>query len=388
MGRKLVFIGAGHAHLTAISRLTNYLTHGSHVTVISPEGYQYYSGMGPGMFSGMFTPQEARFNMRKLTESRGGIFIEERVTFVDAEKRELTMSNGQKINYDVASFGIGSEIDVGPVDTSYNHVFKAKPVATLFKARCHIMKALIKADNPIRMVIIGGGATGVEVAGNAWRISQDLKAELSITLITNQNILNRFPAKVRKKALKGMKKHGIIIEENMPVKGNTDKKFLLEDGREIPYDFAIIATGTKPPDLFTQSNLPTGPDGGLLVNEYLQSVKYPELFGGGDCISFKPRPLDRVGVFAVRENPILLENLEAALLNQPLTAFDPQLVYLLILNMGDGSGIYNKKSLTFSSSIALKLKNYIDKKFMEEFQLSGELEDSTGLDETKPCDLL
>ena len=110
-----------------------------------------------------------------------------------------------------------------------------------------------------------------------------------------------------------MNNKGITLEENAPVKGNTQEKFLLEDGREIPFDFAFVATGTKPADLFKESDIPTGEDGGLLVNEYLQSPQYPEIFGGGDCISFKPRPLDKVGVFAVRENPILLENLHAAL---------------------------------------------------------------------------
>ena len=56
-----------------------------------------------------------------------------------------------------------------------------------------------------------------------------------------------------------------------------------------------------------------GPDGGLRVNEYLQSVDHPEVFGGGDCIYFEDRPMDKVGVYAVRENPVLYHNLKAAL---------------------------------------------------------------------------
>jgi NADH dehydrogenase FAD-containing subunit len=42
-------------------------------------------------------------------------------------------------------------------------------------------------------------------------------------------------------------------------------------------------------------------------------VAYPEIFGGGDCISFEKKPLDKVGVYAVRQNPILYTNLLAAL---------------------------------------------------------------------------
>ena len=371
MGKHLVFIGAGHAHLTAITNLPRYIDSGGQVTVISSGAYHYYSGMGPGMLSGVYAPQEVRFNVKQLTESRGGRFIEDTVSSVDPEKRVISLKSGKTVDYDVVSFNTGSEIATGPVNASFKNVYKVKPVENLFTARCKIKEALEKG--PLNIAVIGAGAAGVEMANNAWRILHDTKGKGKITLISRGKILHRFPAGVRKIAVKHMKAKGIILEENMPVKKNTKKKFLLEDGREIPFDFAFVATGTKPSDLFKESGIPTGEDGGLLVNEYLQSPKYPEIFGGGDCISFEPRPLDKVGVYAVRENPILLENLHAALTNGSLQAFNPQKVYLLILNMGDNTAVFNRKSLTFSGKLAFKLKDHIDRKFMKVFQVSGEL---------------
>jgi len=200
---------------------------------------------------------------------------------------------------------------------------------------------------------------------------------------SKKHILQLFPSKVRKIAVKNMKAKGIILEEDAPVKGNTKEKFLLEDGREIPFDFAFVATGTKPADLFKESGIPTGKDGGLLVNEYLQSPQYPGIFGGGDCISFETRPLDKVGVYAVRENPILLANLHAALSGGSLQPFKPQDVYLLILNMGDGTAIFNRKSLIFSGKFAFKLKDRIDRKFMKIFQLSEELNETVDCESWK-----
>lgn len=375
MAKELIFIGAGHAHLTAITNLSRLLGRGGHVTVISPGEYQYYSGMGPGMFSGIYGPQEVRFNVKRLTESRGGKFLDDFVVSVDADKRQLTLNSGNTVNYDVACFGIGSEIDTGPVDASYENVYKAKPVEQLFKARCKIIDTLKETGKELKIAIVGGGATGVELSCNGWRIGQDLNKKLQITLITQGKILNRFSPGVRKKALKKMNKLGINVKEDLPVKSNTGKKLVLEDGSEVEFDFAFVTTGTRPPGLFTKSGLPTGEGGGLLVNKYLQSVRYPEIFGGGDCISFEPRTLDRVGVYAVRQNPILLDNLEAALASEPLTDFEPQATYLLILNMGDGTGIFNRKWLTFSGKFAFNLKNKIDKKFMDEFQVSGEPDD-------------
>ena len=79
----------------------------------------------------------------------------------------------------------------------------------------------------------------------------------------------------------------------------------------------------KPSKIFETSGLPVGPDKGLLVNRYLQSVKHPDIFGGGDCICFEDKPLDKVGVYAVRQNPVLLNNLFAQLEGRPLQVFDP-----------------------------------------------------------------
>jgi NADH dehydrogenase FAD-containing subunit len=104
------------------------------------------------------------------------------------------------------------------------------------------------------------------------------------------------------------------------------------------------------------------------VNDYLQCTQYPDMFGGGDCIYFQRQPLDKVGVYAVRQNPVLLHNLTAQLEGGELQPFDPGGGYLLIFNMGDGTGILNKAWITFGGRPAFVIKDYIDRKFMRRFQ--------------------
>ncbi|MBS1127078.1 MAG: FAD-dependent pyridine nucleotide-disulfide oxidoreductase family protein [Nitrospirae bacterium] len=53
MKKHLVFVGGGHAHLTALLHLKDYVDCGHRVTLISSSDYHYYSGMGPGMLSGI-----------------------------------------------------------------------------------------------------------------------------------------------------------------------------------------------------------------------------------------------------------------------------------------------------------------------------------------------
>jgi NADH dehydrogenase FAD-containing subunit len=80
-----------------------------------------------------------------------------------------------------------------------------------------------------------------------------------------------------------------------------------------------------------------------------------------------------VGVYAVRQNPLLRDNLMAALEGRSLTPFQPGGAYLLIFNLGDGRGIFRKKNLVFDGRLAFWLKDYIDRRFMGKFQISGEL---------------
>jgi NADH dehydrogenase FAD-containing subunit len=67
-----------------------------------------------------------------------------------------------------------------------------------------------------------------------------------------------------------------------------------------------------------------------------------------------------------------MHNLCAALEDQQFETFRPQRDYLLILNMGDGTGILNRGRLTFEGRPAFWLKHHIDTRFMRRFQLSGE----------------
>ena len=92
------------------------------------------------------------------------------------------------------------------------------------------------------------------------------------------------------------------------------------------------------------------------------------MFGGGDCIYFKDQPLDKVGVYAVRENPVLYHNLMAYLDGEPLMPFDPGGDYLLIFNLGGREGVLQKRWLTFGGRLAFLIKDYIDMRFMRKFQ--------------------
>ena len=136
-------------------------------------------------------------------------------------------------------------------------------------------------------------------------------------------------------------------------------------------DFALVATGVQLSPLFRDSGLPVGDDLGLRVDRHLQCPACSGMFGGGDCVSFEPEPLDKVGVVANRQNPVLYHNLRVALSGAGrLQAFEHDPAYSLMFNLGDGSALWWRGRLAWKGRIPFLLKNAIDRRFMRRYRNS------------------
>jgi NADH dehydrogenase FAD-containing subunit len=374
MGKHLVLVGGGHAHLTCLKMLSHMVDRGHHVALISPTAYHYYSGMGPGMLGGTYSPREIRFNVKNMVESAGGEFVSGAVTHIDYQSRLLHLATGQKIAFDVVSFNTGSSIPLNSVTVEdQENIFPAKPIINLLQARRTILNLLPRGK--LRILVVGGGPAGLEIAGNAWKLIQAQSGEAQITLLAGRKLMGAFPDKVRRLALKSFQARTIEVVEGVHLSALEPGAARLADGRQLPFDVALLALGVQPAPLFADSGLAIGEGGGMLVNEYLHAIDHPNIFGGGDCISFQGRPLDKVGVYAVRQNPVLFHNLLASLEGQSLMPFHPQANYLLIFNLGDGGGIFRRRNWVWNGRLAFYLKDYIDRKFMRKFQISGETQE-------------
>ncbi len=375
MGKHLVLVGGGHAHLTVMTNLRDYTERGHRVTLISPVIRHYYSGMGPGMLSGIYAPHEIRFNVKKLVEDRGGECVLGKVKRVDPDGQTLSLEDGSEISYEVVSFNTGSYVPLDLVTGSMDRVYPVKPIVSLLRAKHAVIEAL--TGGKPNLVVLGGGPAGLELSGNLWRLVRDHNGEASITLIAGSELLPGQPEKARSIARNSLEKRGINIIEGSRADRIEDTAAILSDGASVEFDMIFPAIGVRSYPIFVGSGLPTEKDGALTVTRRLHSIAYPNIFGGGDCINLEDKKLDRVGVYAVRQNPVLHTNLMAALEGGDMTEFTPQDVYMLIFNLGDGTGLFVRKSWVWNGRLAFILKNYVDQRFMKKFQVSGEREDTT-----------
>jgi NADH dehydrogenase FAD-containing subunit len=367
MGKHLVLIGGGHAHMVTLDRLQTFVQKGHRVTVIGPSDHHYYSGMGPGMLGKTYTPEDIRFATRKVVEQQGGTFIRDKATRILAGEKKVVLASGELVGYDVLSCNAGSYVPRLDLPQDAGDVYPVKPIEKLMEAQARILE--LAAQKKITIGILGGGPSSAEVAGNIWQLTRDAGGNMpQIKIFAGRRFMSRFPENVRSKLERSLTRRGIEIDTGGYVQSVRSGEVTLESGETQALDFVFLAIGVEPNPIFKESGIATGPDGGLRVNEYLQSVDHPELFGGGDCIYFEKQPLDKVGVYAVRQNPVLYHNLMAGLEDAPLQPFDPGGDYLLIFNMGGGTGVLRKRWLLLSGRTAFLIKDYIDRKFMKKFQ--------------------
>jgi NADH dehydrogenase FAD-containing subunit len=367
MGKHLVLIGGGHAHMVTLEKLHTFVEKGHSVTVIGPSDHHYYSGMGPGMLGKTYAPADIRFATLHVVEKKGGTFIRDKATQIIAAEKKVVLASGETVGYDIISFNAGSFVPRLDVPENTRDVYPVKPIERLMEAQARILE--MAAQKKITIGILGGGPSSAEVAGNIWQLTRDAGGQKpEIKIFAGNQFMSQFPDNVRSRVQRSLTHRGVEINTDGYVRSVQSGTVALESGKTQSLDLIFLAIGVKPNPIFKQSDLATGPDGGLRVNEFLQSIDHSEMFAGGDCIYFEKQPLDKVGVYAVRQNPVLYHNLMAALEGAPLQSFDPGGDYLLIFNLGGGIGVLKKNWLLLAGKTAFIIKDYIDRKFMKQFQ--------------------
>jgi NADH dehydrogenase FAD-containing subunit len=363
--KRVVLVGGGHAHLFTLARLPELIRRGANITLVTASRYHYYSGMGPGMLAGTYPPEALRFDVRALAERCGADCIVDRAVSLDPQRRLLLLDESKPVPYDLISFNIGSAVSLPDTNVAGN-ILPAKPIDNLLRFREQVRMLL--AQGTPRLAVIGGGAAGVELAGNLERLVRNERGMAYVSLVAGKRLLERLPEKAGDLARESLANRKIEVIEGKRVVRVEAEGAMLDDGSLLPFQSALVATGITPPPLFRASGLPVAEDGSLLVTDSLQCVDYPEILGGGDCISLAGKRLDRVGVYAVRQAPVIFANLEALLTGKDTFRFTPQARYLQLLNLGDGTALFIRGTTVFRGKSAFFLKDYLDTSFVKTYQ--------------------
>jgi selenide,water dikinase len=383
--RHLIIAGGGHAHVHVLRSLAMRPEPGLRVTVISPSSYATYSGMVPGVLAGQYGLREAQIDVRALAARARAAFVADRVVRIHPEPRIVDLEHRPSLSYDLLSLDVGSRPWGADRLAGGAPVVAVKPIEV---AAAGIEAALAPGagDQEQRVVIVGAGAGGVELAfALAARLRREGGGTVTICETASEPAAERGPRTARI-ILDAFRRHGIEFLGATEVERADLGGVHLAGGRLLEATLIIWATGASGPAFFAESGLPVDERGFLRVGDDLRCEQYLDIFAAGDCASLRSYPsLAKAGVYAVRQGPVLGYNLRAAANGSRLRTYRPQKRFLSLLNTGDGRAILSYGGWALRGRWAWWLKDYIDRKFIARYARPPLAPDKAMAGEMIPC---
>ena len=360
--RDLVLIGGGHTHALVLRSWAMKPLPGVRLTVINPGPTAPYSGMLPGFVAGHYTRAELDIDLVQLGRFAGARVILGAVDHIDVATKMINVPGRPPIAYDVAAVDVGITSTMPMLPGFTAHAIPAKPLG-IFASRWDAFRATAKDPH---IAIIGGGVAGAELAmAMSHALKRDGSKAAVVQLVDRGQVLKDLGFVAKQKMLAALRAQGVTLIEDADVSEIVADGVKLTDGRLIRSAFTTGAAGAKPHDWVATTGVDIH-DGFITVGETLQS-SHPDLFAVGDCahLAFDPRP--KAGVYAVREAPVLFDNLRARLSGGDLRPYKPQKDYLKLISLGGQSALAEKFGTARQGPLLWKLKNHIDRKFMNQF---------------------
>ncbi len=364
----MVLVGGGHSHLEVLRRAIESPSAAISLTLVSAARRQHYSGMVPGFLAGAYREGEIAFDLASLAGRARAQFVEDAVVSIDPHLRRLRLARGEPIAYDLVSFAVGSAARGASLPGVRAHAWSVKPIGRAV-ALGAALSDLASSGAAARVVVVGAGAGGVEVACAAAALLERAGTAGRVTVLeSGDEILAGYSPRFRRRARGVLERKGFSILLRASVAEVDKSAVRLDDGRAVPSDLTIWVTGPSPPEVFAGSGLAVE-DGYLLVDDSLRSVTDPRVFGAGDCATLASRRgTPRAGVYAVREGPVLWRSLVAAVEGTGPPSYSPQRSFLSILNTADGRALLRYGAVVSWSRWAWRLKDAIDRRFMRRYQ--------------------
>jgi selenide,water dikinase len=362
----LVLVGGGHTHVQVLRSWIADPVAGVRLTIVVDRPEAVYSGMVPGFVAGDYAAHELAIDVVALAQRAQARVVLAAAVSIDAESHRIEVDGRPPLAYDVASLDVGATVRGLDLPGVREHALATRPIARLVAQLGARITAL--PERP-RVVIVGGGAAGVELA---YTLDARLRAtgRAPETLLVTQaaTLLEDYGRRMQKLAQRELAARAIAVRAGECVAAvRADGLDLASES--IAADLVVWATGAAPLPFPCGPDLPLDEHGFVRVERTLQVVQIPDLFAVGDCASLGFAPwVRKAGVYAVREGPVLDANLRARLSGGSLRAYHPQRDFLTLLNLGGGKAIAAKWGWAFRGRSAFRLKDWIDRRFVERFR--------------------
>ena len=317
---KIVVIGGGFGGLSFLQKARK---SNNEFTLIDKTNHHLFQPLLYQVATAVLSPADITVPIRNLFKNDSNVKVKlGEVVNINKEKKHIVLKNDDVIDYDKLIVSTGASYSYFGNDNWGKFSNGLKNINDALDIRDKILKAFEKAENEsnkniqqkfLNFVVIGGGPTGVEVAGSIAEIAfKNINKEYrnfnsndsNVYLIeAGSNILPSYSSKLSDKASKYLKKLGVVIKTNEKVE-NIEEMVVTTDKGKIEADNIIWAAGNKASSLVTLLDTDMDSEGRAVVNQDCSIKEDDSIYVIGDAANFKGvngSPLPGIAPVAIQQ---------------------------------------------------------------------------------------
>lgn len=327
--KRVVIVGGGFGGLKLANRLKN---HNFQVVLIDKNNYHQFPPLLYQVASSGLESGSISFPFRKIFQKRKDFYFRLAEVKAVVKEQNIIQTSIGDLKYDYLVLATGTTTNFFGNENIQKHALPMKTIEEALVLRnailCNLEKATVTTDLAKRqalmnIVIVGGGATGVEISGVLSEMKRfvlpkdypDLKQSfMNIYLIEGSpRLLSVMSEEASEHAEKFLEEMGVTIMLNKKVTDYQEGKVLLDDGSAIESQMLIWVSGVTATHFEKIGKEMTGRGGRILVNEFNQLPESQNIFAIGDvCLQTEPdfpNGHPQVAQVAIQQGNLLADNL-------------------------------------------------------------------------------
>ena len=288
----MVICGAGFGGLSAIKTLTRA---GLRVTLVDGHLYSTFQPLLYQVATGGLNPGDVAYPAGGFVRRYGAIYRRGELAAVDSVSRSIKLSNGRELGYDYLIVATGVSASYFGIKGAALNTLGMYTRTDAIVFRDHLMagfERLSVDSGDLTVTVVGGGATGVELAGTLAELRGTVlgatfpdvdPSRVHVRLVEMApSLLGPFDEKLRDYAKAQLVSRGVDVRLKTEIAEVTDKYVHLADGEDLPSDITVWAAGVAASNAVADWGLPQGKHGRIVVGPDLRVQGQDRIFAVGD----------------------------------------------------------------------------------------------------------
>tara|TARA_Y100000768_G_scaffold301920_1_gene235743 strand:+ start:262 stop:1503 length:1242 start_codon:yes stop_codon:yes gene_type:complete len=336
----VVVIGGGFGGLKFLQRARSSKIQ---FTLIDKQNHHLFQPLLYQVATAVLSPANIAFPIRRMFKNFKNVkVILDEATDINREEKTVTISNGEKIKYDQLVISTGSKHSYFGNDDWSEYSNGLKGINDALQIRERLLRAFEKAENEkdidkrnkyLNFVVVGGGPTGVEMAGSIAEIAyKNMKEEFrnfkssdaNVYLIeATEKILPMYSERLSGKAEKYLVDFGVEVRTNEKVI-KIENDLVVTDKESIQTDNVIWAAGNEASPIIKKLNTKTDSEGRAIVDPDCSIKEDGNVFVIGDAANYKDKnnnSLPGIAPVAIQQGKYLAKIIKNKILKQDRKPF-------------------------------------------------------------------